>query len=229
MDEGIKSYITINAFLGYKFLIDENLGLIEQPRMDDLKENLFIYLHLVNQNLDLYEDTKPSFYTNIISSQKNFDTFTSMLFFFFNSKAIEFKDFKIYINETNYIDENNVFLFMETIKVLHHRDKKDDDYIPANKIAAEMMERAKKLRKELEAKMNKKDGIGFLEIMSTVSARHPSINPTNIGQLNYYQIVEQYNRLMAIDLYTPCLYGNATEEYIKKNNVKHYSLKLVND
>jgi hypothetical protein len=65
--------------------------------------------------------------------------------------------------------------------------------------------------------------------MSTVCARHPSINPINIGQLNYYQVVEQYKRLMKIDDYTPCLYGNATEEYVKKNNIKHYSQKIINE
>jgi hypothetical protein len=34
---------------------------------------------------------------------------------------------------------------------------------------------------------------------------------------------------MSIDKYTPCLYGNATEEYINKNNVKHYVEKIENE
>ncbi|MGI6079130.1 MAG: hypothetical protein ACOYCB_13420, partial [Fastidiosipilaceae bacterium] len=166
---------------------------------------------------------------NIIFQDDYLNTFVSLLYFFFEIEDIKLKDYKFFINDINFIDDKNISLFMEALRVLHHFDKKDDDYVPVNKIAAEMMERARKLKKEMEEKIQNKDGISFLEISSTVSARHPSLNPTNIGQLNYYQIIDQYKRLMMIDIYTPCLYGNATEEYIKANNVKHYSTKIINE
>ncbi|MDD4779006.1 MAG: hypothetical protein PHT02_00185 [Tissierellia bacterium] len=229
LEDNLKTLIKTNAFLGYNIIIEENMGFFKCPRIDDLKENLMIYIYLFNKYIDLYEDDKSSFYYVLFLNEKYFQEFASMLYFFFQTEQIKLKDQKLYFNEKNFMDENNISIFMESLRVLHHFDKKNDDYKPANKIAAEMMARARKLKKEMEAKIKQKDGIGFLEIMSTVSARHASINPTNIGQLNYYQIIDQYKRLMMIDIYTPCLYGNATEEYIKKNNVKHYSLKIINE
>jgi len=229
MDENTKTFIKTNAFLGYNIIIDENMGLFKCPKIDDLKENLTYYIYIFNKYIDLYEDNKSNFYYVILSDQTYFQEFVLMLHFYFNIEEIKFIEEKLHINENNFIDQYNISIFMESLRILHHFDKKDDDYLPANKIAAEMMARAKRLKKEMEAKIKNKDGIGFLEIMSTVSARHASINPTNIGQLSYYQIIDQYKRLLMIDMYTPCLYGNATEEYIKKNNVKHYSFKIVNE
>lgn len=230
MDENIKSYIQTNAFYGYKITIDFNIGSIKCPRIDDLQEKLFSYIYIINKYIDLYETYITKFYNSICLNEEYLLEFASLLYFFIDSKEeIRLLNNKFYLSDSNFVDENNIGIFMETLKVLHHMDKKDDNYKPANKIAIEMMERARKLKKELESKIKNKDGIGFLEISSTVSARHPSINPTNIGQLNYFQIIDQYKRLLKIDIYTPCLYGNATEEYIKKNNVTHYSEKIVND
>lgn len=229
MDDNIKTFIKTNAFLGYRIIIDENMGYFQCPKIDDLKENLMTYIYFVNRFIELYEDDKNNFYINILSNEQNFQEFASMLYMFFDTKEIKFKDYKFYLNENNFMNESNVTIFMETLRILHHFDKKDDDYLPLNKIAAEMIARARKLKKEMQAKIKQQDGVGFLEIISTVSARHASINPTNIGQLNYFQILDQYKRLMMIDMYTPCLYGNATEEYIKNNKVRHYSLKFSNE
>lgn len=229
MDENLKSIIKYNAEYGYKIIVDENMGYFKSPTMNDLKENMLYYISLIHYFIDLYEDNKNSFYDSVFLNEQYFTEFITLLSFFFEFNNIRFEDEKLFINENNFIDKNNINLFIEALRILHHFDKKDDDYEPANKVAAEMMARARKLKKEMEAKIKSKDGIGFLEITSTVSARHPSINLINIGQLNYYQIIDQYKRLMMIDMYTPCLYGNATEEYIKKNNVKHYSLKIINE
>jgi hypothetical protein len=229
MDDNLKTYIKTNAFLGYNIIIDENMGFFKCPKINNLKENLMTYIYFFNKYIDIYEDNKSSFYYVLLSNKDYLQEFASMLYYFFETEQIKLKEEKLYLNENNFIDENNISLFMESLRVLHHFDKKDDDYKPANKIAAEMMARARKLKKEMESKIKQKDGVGFLEIMSTVSARHASINPTNIGQLSYYQIIDQYKRLMMIDSWTPCLYGNATEEYIKKNNIKHYSLKIINE
>jgi len=228
MDENLKHLIKYNAFYGHKIIIDENMGYLKCPTMNDLQENILLYIYLVNKYIELYEDNKNEFYEEVFLKEEYFREFISVFSFFVQIEEIQIKDDKLFINEKNYIDKNNIKLFMEILRVLHHYDKKDDDY-KKSKMVEEHMKRARKLKKELEAKIKNKDGVGFLEISSTVCARHPSINPTNIGQLNYYQIVEQFKRLMKIDTYTPCLYGNATEEYIKKNNVKHYSAKIINE
>jgi hypothetical protein len=229
MNENIKSYIKINCFLGFDVEIDNNIGAIHCPKINELNKNLLTYLYYVNKFTGLFDDSKDKFYSEIVFNKNNFFEFGELLYFFLPTKEIKFVEGNFVYNESNFIDNNNIVLFMETIKIFHHYDKKDDDYKPANKIAAEMMERARKLRKELESKQKKSNGIGFLEIMSTISARHPSINPNNISEHNYYQIIDQYKRLLKIDEYTPCLYGNATEDYIKKNNIKHYSMPILNE
>lgn len=227
MDENIKYIIKNNAFYGYRILIDENMGFIKCPKIDDINENLLIYISLVNRFIATYEDDKEIFYETIFSNDQNIQEFASMVYFFFETEQIKYSNGKLFFNKGNFIDDTNICLLMEALRVIHHLDKKDDDYKPANKIAAEMIARAKKLKREVESKIKNKDGVGFLEISSAVSARHSSINPSNIGQLNYYQIIDQYKRLMMIDDYIPCLYGNATEEYAKK--VKHYSVKIINE
>lgn len=229
MDENIKSIVKNNALYGYKILIDDNMGYVKCPTMNDLQENMFYYIYLVNNFIDLYEDNKLCFYEVVFFNENNFRDFMTILSFFFEITNIDYDNEKIIINDKNFIDETNISVFIEIIRLLHHYDKKDDDYKPANKIAAEMMARARKLKKEIESKIKSKDGVGFLEMTSTICARHPSINLTNIGKLNYYQIIDQYKRLMMIDLYTPCLYGNAGEDYIKNNKVKHYSQKIINE
>lgn len=229
MDDNVKSYIKTNAFLGYDITIDLNIGAIKPPKIDDLKETLTTYIYLFNKYIDLYENNKSKFYNLILTDETYLLEFGSLLYYFLNTEEIRCLDNKFCFNDKNFIDETNIEIFMETLRVLHHCDKKDDNYKLVNRIAIEMAERAKKLKKELEGKIKNKDGVGFLEITSTISARHPSINPTNIGQLNYFQIIDQYKRLLKIDTYTPCLYGNATEEYIKNNNVTHYSEKIINE
>lgn len=67
--------------------------------------------------------------------------------------------------------------------------------------------------------------------MSSVCARHPSINQLNIHDLSYFQIIEQYMRLQKIDDYevnmNALVSGTLGEEGRKK--IKHYSSKIENE
>jgi hypothetical protein len=229
MEDSIKNYIQTNALHGFELFVGDDLPVIHCPTIEAIGKNLFPYLYCVNKYIEAYEDDKEKVYFDIIKSEETMAEFLFFINFFITYEKLEFIEGSLVLDADKSIGFNNISLFIEIIKILHHRDKKDDHYKPANKIAEEMMKRAKKLKKEMEQKLSQKNGIGFLEISSTVSARHPSINLLNINKLNYFQIIDQYKRLMSIDKYTPCLYGNATEEYIKNNNVKHYSEKLVNE
>lgn len=229
MENNLKDLIKINAFLGFDFIFSYEIGYIKCPNVESVQSNLLLYLYLVNKYTQLYEDEKEDFFNIVLQNNEYRSEFGALLYYFIPTEEIRFLDNKFVYHEGNFIDNTNFSLFMDTVRVLHHFDKKDDDYKPANKIAAEMMKRAKKLKKELEQKQRQKNGIGFLEIMSTVCGRHHSISPDNIRKLNYYQIVDQYKRLLKIDEYTPCLYGNATEDYIKKNNITHYSMPINNE
>ena len=225
----MKSLIKTHALHGIEISVGEGLPNIKCPSIESLGKHLFPYLSYMTKYVDMYDDEKNDMYFKIITSESSIAEFLFFIGFFVTYEKIGFQDNSLIFDDSKIICYQNIGLLMEIIKVLHHRDKKDDEYKPANKIAAEMMARARKLKRELAEKLSKKDGIGFLEISSTISARHPSLNLLNINKLSYFQIIDQYKRLQSIDKYTPCLYGNATEEYIKNNNVKHYSEKLVND
>lgn len=226
MNETIKHIIKNNSFYGYKIIVDENMGYFRSPTMDDLEENIVFYISIIHQYIEIYEDDKENFYLTVFTDELHIQNFVYLLKFFFNIETLNYVDGKIYFNDVNYIDNDNIGIFMEALRIIHHLDKKSDDYEPENEVAVEMIKRSRELKKEMEKKIKSKDGTGFLEISSTICARHPSINPTNIGKMNYFQIIDQFKRLGMIDLYSPCIYGNATEEYIKK--IDHYSSKIIN-
>lgn len=232
MDANRKSYIQTSAIHGFKIVTDRTFPIIKCPILEDLQEDLFIYLLYVNDFLEKFEDYEDDIYQYIISSDTSINDFAILLRFFVVCEKISFVNNSFIFDDVTFIDSENIKLFLEIIKVLHCRDKKDDDYKPANETASKMMKEFRRRKRETERKIaqsQNSNGSGFLEIVSTISARHPSINLLNIGKLNYFQIIDQYKRLFKIDAYTPCLYGNATEEYIKKNRVEHYSAKLVNE
>lgn len=232
MDENLKSYIKTSAINGLYINIQTHIPIIKAPILKEIGDKLFPYLYLVTKYIDMYELKKDDMLLDIVTNNESILDFTIFLSYFMDCKNISFKNSTFIFDDNHYISFENIDVFMNTIKVLHHRDKKDDNYKPINTLASKMMERARKLKQEVaekinKAKANKDDGVGFLEIVSTVSARHPSINLLNISDLNYYQILDQYRRLIQIDKYTPCLFGNATEEYAKQT--KHYSEKLINE
>jgi hypothetical protein len=229
MEDSVKTYIQTNALHGFDIFLGESIPILRCPPLNEIGKNFLLYLYYVNKHVDLYDDYKANVYDKLIASEDTLQDFVNFINFFVISEKTIFKNDSFVFDESKIINRDNIELIMDTIKILHHRDRKDDNYKPSNKIAEEMMRRARELKKEIESKVSRKDGTGFLEISSTVSARHPSINLLNITQLNYFQIIDQYKRLISIDKYTPCLYGNATEEYIKSNNVKHYSEKLINE
>ena len=124
---------------------------------------------------------------------------------------------------------------MDIVKIMHHFESDDylDEYL-VNKNNPKVQELIAKIKegrrrkKEAEKNSRGKDGIGLLEIVSSVCARHPSINPTNIKQLNYYQLIDQFKRLNLIDSYNlstaTLASGNLSEE--GRKNIKHYSEKV---
>lgn len=230
MDEALKSYIKLNIFLGYSVYIDEEIGELYCPKIKEINIGLIYYIYMFNKFIDLYDEDKDSFFNNITKTEDIIREFMTFVSFFKKTENIYFK-FNTFYFDKNCINNKNINLFMDTIKIMHHMDKKIDDYKPANKVAEEMLKRARKLRKEMQQKIKKKDGIGFLEIMSSVCARHPSINQLNIHDLSYFQIIEQYMRLQKIDDYevnmNALVSGTLGEEGRKK--IKHYSSKIENE
>jgi len=125
------------------------------------------------------------------------------------------------------IDSSNISLFMDILKTIHFL--KNDDYLDEedeneSKIAKEMKARIREERKKLQKTNSQKDNIGLLDVLSAVTARHPSINPLNVDQLNYYQVMQEFNQLMKIDNWNVNMMaltnGNISKE--GQQNIKHY-------
>lgn len=231
MDKNRIDYIELCAFKGFGMQLSNKLPKIKLPTIDELDDKLFSYLYLLSKYTAEFKKSKNNLYMDICDNEKSQIDFVLFLSFFMDCSDLK------YIKNTfefgdKYINYENFSEFMESILIIHHNlDKKPKPKnTSTDKMIAQMEEEYEKRKALAESKikdLQNEDNGGFLELMSTVSNRHPSINVLNIGELNYYQLLDNYKRLMMIDKYTPCLYGNATEEYVKENNVKHYSSKLI--
>jgi hypothetical protein len=233
IDDDRKIYIQTSAINGFSIYLPNNLPVVKSPILKDVETDFFSYLYLFMKYIDDYQSKKAEMFFDIVKDEQAIYDFAVFLNYFTDCSKLTYEYSTFKINDKEYINFENIEFFMEVITILHHRDKSGKaEYKPANKLAEEMMkefERRKKAIQDKISKSQKDKGTGLLEIISTISARHPSLNVLNIVNLNYYQIIDQYKRLLQIDKYTPCLYGNATEEYIKSNKVEHYSAKLVNE
>ena len=227
MEEQIKVYIKTSALLGNNIILGDKLPILKAPKLCDISDNLFMYLSYLDKYIELYEEKKHRIYFEIIKDKSSIGEFVFFVKFFVDCTNLGFTSGD-FIFDKSIINYENIVIFMDAIKVLHHNDKKTDNY-KVGKLANEMLERSRKIKKEYEAKISKNNDYTLHDIISAVCARHPSINPINVNNLSYYQLIEQYKRLSSIDVYTPCLVGNATEDYIKKNNVKHYVSKIENE
>lgn len=227
MEDAVKTYIKTNAFLGMEINLGENLPVIKCPTIKELGDKFLIYLSYATKYIELYDEKKHGVYFEIIKDENSIAEFAFFVKFFAKFNELGFKGGDFLFDDW-VINYENITLFVETIRVLHHGDKKYDNY-KVSAIAQKHIDRARKAKKKVEAQISMKNNISLHEIMSAICARHPSINPLNIADLSYYQLIEQYKRLGSIDKYMPCLYGNATEDYIKKNNVSHYVSKIEND
>jgi hypothetical protein len=233
MDLSLRNYIKTNALMGADIKLGENLPIIKMPSIKDIGD-IYPYLYLFTKYIGLYDDKKDEMFFDLHMDEKSMLDFALFLKYFTNIDNLAFGKSCFIFDENTNINIENIGLFMKAIRILHHTDKESDYYTYTNSLVDKMLKRAKEAKKRIEeekAKIREKSNktneeSGFAEILSTVSARHPSINLLNINKLNYYQIIEQYKRLIEIDKYQPVLNGNATEEYLKE--LKHYSSKLIN-
>lgn len=232
MEEWLRNYVKTNALNGISMRIGNNLPIIKMPCIKDI-DDVYPYLFLFTKYIEMYDEKKDDMFFDLIVDENTQLDFALFLRYFTDIESLVYdRSTFIYDNKT-YINLENIGVFMQVIKVLHHRDKKEDYYEYGNSLVDKMLKRAHEAKKKIaeeKAKLklknkNSDDETGFAEIQSTVSARHPSINLITIKELNYYQILDQYKRLLEIDKYMPVMNGNATEDYVK--GLKHYSSKLV--
>lgn len=93
----------------------------------------------------------------------------------------------------------------------------------ANPIAKQMAEKLKRMREKYSksANTNVEQEYDYSDILSSVCAKHPSINPLTIGELTIYSTLDQFKRLNMIDKYEidiQSLLHGAKQEEVKLEN-----------
>jgi hypothetical protein len=91
----------------------------------------------------------------------------------------------------------------------------------ANSIAEQMAKKLKEMREKYNKSKNDEQIYDYSDVLSSVSAKHHSINPLNIGQLTIYQTLDQFKRLNKIDKFEidiQSLLHGAKQEDIKLEN-----------
>ena len=91
----------------------------------------------------------------------------------------------------------------------------------ANSVAEQMAKKLKEMREKYNKSKNDVQIYDYSDILSSVSAKHNSINPLNIGNLTVYQTLDQFKRLNMIDKFEiniQSLLHGAKQEDIKLEN-----------
>ncbi len=126
------------------------------------------------------------------------------------------------INEGRFLHIANFNFFSDILKMqncisenISNRNRK-----PKNEAEKDLYRQLNKAR----AKYNKRDN-DMSDIISSICAKHPSVNLFNVRSLTIYQLIDQYKRLNAIDEYfisIESLLHGASSDDVK---VTHWSSK----
>jgi hypothetical protein len=245
MNKQIVQYIREQAASNGSFFIEESLGMLICPKIKDIKSGIYLYHNSVIEYIALYETNKSSFLYTLITNNKisEFAMFASNFYQEYNDILLDengcqlqfikktFKDDKEITKIVGCINNSNIEYFIDFLKVIHH--KMDNDYLEEDnekdsKMVREMKKRIKEEKKKIEkfkAENNISGGLTLYNVMSSLCARHNSINPINISELTYFQLIDQFAMVNKIDSWninmTALAYGNIPKD--KQSEIKHYT------
>jgi len=124
-------------------------------------------------------------------------------------------------NNNNIINSHN-YEYIKFILKKQNGIQTEESEKFANSIAEQMAKKIKQMREKYsKCKTNDEPMYDYSDILSSVSAKHNSINPLNIGQLTVYQTLDQFKRLNRIDKFDidiQSLLHGAKKEDIKLEN-----------
>jgi len=132
-----------------------------------------------------------------------------------------------HINDCLCINVSNFGLMMD---IISFQNCINNDNKETKAKSAKQKEFQKKL-KEAKAKYNLNTNDINLEIsniISSVCAKHPSVNLLNVGKLTMYQLIDQFKRLNMIDEYfinADALIHGASQDDVQ---IKHWASTLLN-
>lgn len=125
---------------------------------------------------------------------------------FFKEKATFFKDMECFyigdISENKFITIEN-YEYIKFVLKKQNGIKVEEPEKFANSLAQQMAEKMKKMREKYSkcSNGNNEQICDYSDIISSVCAKHNSINPFNIGDLTINQTIDQFKRLNMIDKY----------------------------
>lgn len=134
-----------------------------------------------------------------------------------------------HINDCRCLNVANFGMLVDIIKLQNCIDTESKDVLAKNEKQREFLKQLKKAKAKYN-KLNTVDvDIEISNIISSVCAKHPSINLFNVGQLTMYQLINQFKRLSLIDDYfinVESLMHGATGDDVK---ITHWASTLLND
>lgn len=159
-------------------------------------------------SLDDSQKESLTLYNIILSEQELKDIYTEIFNFFFEEKVV-FQDnlFVLFdanakdVSEDNIhgvISENNIPQVLYIIQQMCCiADKKENtkEVKFSSKLAEELYKKMEKARKEQEKRKKADINLTLPNIISSVSNRHPTINPINIWDLTVFQLIDSFNRM----------------------------------
>ena len=130
------------------------------------------------------------------------------------------------IEENRVLHKLNYNYFIDILKYQNciNTNKEEIKVKSKNDKVKEYLEKLKKEKQKHDKKFNNETQL--TDIISSVCAKHPSINLLNVGNMTIYQIINQYKRLNYIDDYfmsIDSLMNGAKKEDV---DLKHWSTNM---
>ena len=188
-----------------------DIGLFIMPTLDEI-ELLNYYTYLVHKYCKYYND--PNMFSDIHDECDDsvIEEITFMIKMFTEHEQVIYNNGVYYCDTKLKIDESNFNSFVGVIKIAHHLIEEEEYHLPKGNVARQYMLEAMKRKKDLKRRQDEESeraikngakeaprGLQMSKLISSLCAKHPSINPLNIGQLTYYQMLDQFYMLANIE------------------------------
>lgn len=180
MDIGFDNY---NKYLSYLCMSSEDI------------------LDLLNSELENIEPFDFIF-SNCFYDEKFKEDILCAFSYFFDEKCRFSENGYFYlgnIDEERFIHSRNFNFLSDVLRIQNCVEDKKDNLNLKSKAAKDFYKRLKQARRKHESE--KSSNMDISDIISAISAKHPSINIFNIEELTMYQLIDQYKRINMIDEY----------------------------
>lgn len=111
-------------------------------------------------------------------------------------------------------------------KEMHEKEpEKEEEYNFADRRAKELFEKLKKAKEQVAEIRKKKKGPGLSFLINRFCAKSPNINLFNVGELTYYQFIEQLQALIVIEEFDINVLAAINGALEKKKKFIHWTEK----